>query len=83
MTPSDEKFMQLAAQMAVGDAHFYASMQRRCLKGSNIDEMAAPIALLVEYYRVVRETAAVIEAGVGARVPYDPATAKELQWTPG
>lgn len=83
MTPSDETFLQLAAQLAAGDEQFYISMQRRGVKRPDADEIALPVKLLLEYYRVVREAAAAIDTGIAPRVAFDPVTSKELDWTPG
>jgi hypothetical protein len=82
MTPSDEKLLEMAAQLAAGDQQFYAAMQRRCMNRPDADELALPTKLLLEHFCVVREAAALIEAGVIAKLPYDPAAAKKLEWSP-
>ena len=83
MMPSDEKLLELAAQLAAGDEQFYVAMQRRCANRPDADELALPVSLLIEHFCVVREAAARIDAGVKSKLAYDPVAAKKLEWTPG
>jgi hypothetical protein len=83
MNPSDAKFLELAVQLASGDAQFYVAMERRARDRPDAGDLVLAVKLLVEHFCVVREAAAMIDAGVLAKAPYDPAEAKKLEWSPG
>lgn len=83
MKMSDEQLLEIAAQLAAGDAQFYIAMGRRTKERPDANDLALPVKLLVEHFCVVREAAARINEGVIARAPYSAAEAKKLEWTPG
>ncbi|MBL8513539.1 MAG: hypothetical protein JNJ55_06075 [Betaproteobacteria bacterium] len=83
MKISDENLLAMAMQLAAGDPQYYLAMTQRAKDRPDAADIALPAKLLVEYFSVVREAAAMIEAGVAVKLPYNPEEAKALEWSPG
>lgn len=83
MKVNDEKLLEMATLLATQDPQYYVAMELRARDQPDAADIGLPAKLIVEHFCVVREAAALIEAGVTTKLPYNPEEAKKFEWTPG